>query len=71
MSKHIDGSYEIFMTNLSWVGDGGIYTNLDSYQRFPDLSLSVVAFCNTPPRSAPEFLDKVTATYVTAVKEAR
>ena len=146
-----DGSYEIFMTNLSWVGDGGIYTNLDdfiawdqnsyqnklgkggqdlidlvetphpkayfsrggseqpdddsakapatgyafglmvdkymgerriahnggwvgfisSYQRFPDLSLSVVAFCNTPTRSAPEFLDKVTATYVTAVKEAR
>ncbi len=146
-----DGSYEIFMTNLSWVGDGGIYTNLDdfiawdqnfyhnklgkggrdlidlvetphpkayfdwdkpeksetdaekatgtgyafglavdnylgerriahnggwvgfisSYQRFPDLSLSVVAFCNTPTHSAPEFLGKVTDMYVTAVKEGR
>lgn len=26
-----DGSYEIFMTNLSWVGDGGVYTNLDDF----------------------------------------
>ncbi len=26
-----DGSFEIFMTNLSWVGDGGIYTNLDDF----------------------------------------
>jgi len=145
-----DGSYEIFMTNLSWVGDGGIYTNLDdfiawdqnfyhnklgkggrdlidlvetphpkayfdwnnqeksktdtetapgtgyafglavdnylgerriahnggwvgfisSYQRFPDLSLSVVSFCNTPAPSAPEFLAKVTDMYITAFKEA-
>jgi len=143
-----DSSYEIFMTNLSWVGDGGIYTNLDdfiawdqnfyhnklgkggpylialmetphpkayfnrgdpeegaekapatgyafglmvdeyngqrriahngswvgfisSYQRFPDLSMSVVAFCNTPTPTASEFLGKVTDMYVTAVKEAR
>ena len=26
-----DGSYEIYMTNLDWVGDGGIYTNLDDF----------------------------------------
>ncbi len=26
-----DGGWEIFMTNLSWVGDGGIYTNLDDF----------------------------------------
>jgi len=146
-----DGSYEIFMTNLSWVGDGGIYTNLDdfiawdqnfyhnklgkggrglielvetphpkayftrgsaeqsennsenaprtgyafglmvddhlgerriahnggwvgfisSYQHFPDLPLSVVAFCNTPARTTQEFLNKVTDIYVTAIKESR
>lgn len=26
-----DGSFKIFMTNLSWVGDGGVYTNLDDF----------------------------------------
>jgi len=26
-----NGRYEIFMTNLGWVGDGGIYTNLDDF----------------------------------------
>jgi len=26
-----DGRYSIFMTNLSWVGDGGVYTNLDDW----------------------------------------
>lgn len=26
-----NGSYDIFMTNLSWVGDGGVYTNLDDF----------------------------------------
>ncbi len=26
-----DGSYEIFMTNLDWVGDGGVYTNIDDF----------------------------------------
>ena len=29
-----DGSWEIFMTNLSWVGDGGVYTNLDDFIRW-------------------------------------
>jgi CubicO group peptidase (beta-lactamase class C family) len=29
-----DGSYEIFMTNLSWVGDGGVYTNLDDFMKW-------------------------------------
>jgi CubicO group peptidase (beta-lactamase class C family) len=28
-TRNEDGSYVIFMTNLSWVGDGGLYTNLD------------------------------------------
>lgn len=26
-----DGSYEIFMTNLDFVGDGGVFTNLDDF----------------------------------------
>lgn len=26
-----DGSYELLMTNLNWVGDGGLYTNLDDF----------------------------------------
>lgn len=26
-----DGSFEIFMTNLNWVGDGGVYTNLEDF----------------------------------------
>ncbi len=25
------GGYEIFMTNLDWVGDGGVYTSLDDF----------------------------------------
>ncbi|MCB1844190.1 MAG: beta-lactamase family protein, partial [Halioglobus sp.] len=25
------GDYELYMTNLSWVGDGGIYTTLDDF----------------------------------------
>lgn len=29
--KLIDGKYEIYRTNLSWVGDGGIYTSLDDF----------------------------------------
>ncbi len=29
--KMDDGSWEIYMTNLSWVGDGGIYTDLDDF----------------------------------------
>jgi CubicO group peptidase (beta-lactamase class C family) len=30
-NRNEDGSYSIFMTNLSWVGDGGVYTNLDDW----------------------------------------
>jgi len=26
-----DGGWEIYMTNNSWVGDGGVYTNLDDF----------------------------------------
>lgn len=29
--RNEDGTYSIFMTNLSWVGDGGVYTNLDDW----------------------------------------
>lgn len=30
--RHLDdGGYEIFMTNLDWVGDGGVYTSLDDF----------------------------------------
>ncbi len=29
--KLVDGKYQIFMTNLSWVGDGGVYTSLDDF----------------------------------------
>jgi len=29
--KLIDHKYEIYMTNLSWVGDGGVYTSLDDF----------------------------------------
>lgn len=30
-SKTDDGRYELYMTNLSWVGDGGVYTSLDDF----------------------------------------
>jgi CubicO group peptidase (beta-lactamase class C family) len=139
-----DGSYELLMTNLSWVGDGGIYTNLDDfiawnqnfyqnklgkgtqtlidtietphpkahfprpsmkadeesgyayglmvdeyrgerrihhngswvgfrafYQRYPDLDLSVVSFCNTPATTLGEFWGKVSDASIDAVKESR
>lgn len=29
-----DGTWEIFMTNLSWVGDGGVYTSLDDFLKW-------------------------------------
>jgi len=29
-----DGSFEIFMTNLNWIGDGGVYTNLRDFIRW-------------------------------------
>lgn len=40
-----DGSFEIYMTNLDWVGDGGVYTNLDDFikwdQNFYDNKLGL------------------------------
>jgi CubicO group peptidase (beta-lactamase class C family) len=134
-----DGTYEILMTNLSYVGDGGVFTSIDDfirwdqnfydnklgkggpslietvttphpdtiayvdggprnvnyafglrvdevngeymightggwvafstvYQRFPDLELSVVVFCNDNEASASELGDKVAAIAVAAVK---
>ena len=133
-----DGSFEIFMTNLDWVGDGGVYTNLDDfikwdqnfydnqlglggdnlinmvttphpdavvdsrviqdaryafgqqagtlhgeavvghsggwvafssvYQRFPELSLSVVVFCNSTGASAPELGSRVSEIAVAAIR---
>jgi len=136
-----DGSYEIFMTNLDWVGDGGVYTTMDDflawdrnfyanklgkggdnlttmvttpdldaavggegsiagamyafgmqsgtangepvightggwvgfstmYQRYPDLSLSVVVFCNSTDVSGPKLGDKVAAIAVSAIKNS-
>ena len=32
--RNEDGSYTIYMTNLSWVGDGGVYTNLDDWLKW-------------------------------------
>jgi CubicO group peptidase (beta-lactamase class C family) len=32
--RNEDGSYSIYMTNLSWVGDGGVYTNLDDFLKW-------------------------------------
>lgn len=137
-----DGSYEIFMTNLSWVGDGGVYTNLDDfikwdqnfydnklgkggpsliemvttphpdtisytdagphnenyafgvrvaefagefmithtggwvafstvYQRFPELGLSVVVFCNDNEASASALGDQVAAIALQEIKATR
>jgi len=33
-TRRDDGSYAIYMTNLSWVGDGGVYTNLDDWLKW-------------------------------------
>ncbi len=33
-TRNEDGSYSIYMTNLSWVGDGGVYTNLDDFLKW-------------------------------------
>ncbi len=52
-----DGSWEILMTNLSWVGDGGVYTSLDDFiqwdQNFYDNKLgngndSLIELVTTP-----------------------
>lgn len=29
--KNASGDYEVYMTNLDWVGDGGVYTNIDDF----------------------------------------
>lgn len=29
-----DGCWEIYMTNLSWIGDGGVYTTIDDFIRW-------------------------------------
>lgn len=53
-----DGSWEIYMTNLSWVGDGGIYTTIDDFikwdRNFYDnqlgsIDMSLVDFVQTIP----------------------
>ena len=55
--KMEDGSWEIFITNLSWVGDGGVYTSLDDFihwdQNFYDNQLgkggqSLIDLVTTP-----------------------
>jgi len=135
-----DGSWEIYMTNLSWVGDGGVYTTIDDlirwdrnfydnklgsggsslielvetplpgmleatedglrpvsyafgleleqrfgeqtishggswvaftalYNRFPELDMSVVVFCNSLQRSAYELGESVSELVVAAARE--
>ena len=34
------GTFEILMTNLSWVGDGGVYTSLDDFVKWDQALLS-------------------------------
>lgn len=62
-----DGSYEIFMTNLDWVGDGGVYTNLDDFlkwdQNFYSNQLgrggeSLVSLVTTPHPDTIEYTDE-------------
>lgn len=52
-----DGSWEIYMTNMNWVGDGGVYTNIDDFikwdRNFYDNKLgsgepSLIEFIETP-----------------------
>ena len=61
-----DGSYEIFMTNLSYVGDGGVFTNIDDFirwdQNFYDNKLgkgkdSLIDLVTTPYPDAMEYTD--------------
>jgi len=62
-----DGSWEIFMTNLSWIGDGGVYTSLDDFikwdQNFYDNKLgkgqqSLSDMVQTPYPDAVEYTDE-------------
>lgn len=62
-----DGSWEIFMTNLSWVGDGGVYTNLDDFikwdQNFYDNKLgkgdqSLITTVTTPHPDTISYTDE-------------
>jgi CubicO group peptidase (beta-lactamase class C family) len=32
--KNVDGEYEVYETNLDWVGDGGVYTSIDDFIRW-------------------------------------
>jgi CubicO group peptidase (beta-lactamase class C family) len=61
-----DGTWEIFMTNLSWVGDGGVYTNLDDFlqwdQNFYDNKLgkggdSLIKTVTTPHPDTIEYTE--------------
>lgn len=62
-----DGGWEIFMTNLSWVGDGGVYTNLDDFlkwdQNFYDNKLgkggnSLIRLVTSPHPDTIEYTDE-------------
>lgn len=62
-----DGSWEIFMTNLSYVGDGGVFTNLDDFikwdQNFYDNKLgeggeSLINVVTTPHPDTIEYTDE-------------
>jgi len=62
-----DGSYEIFMTNLGWVGDGGVYTNLDDFLKWDHNfyanklgkgSESLISLVTTPHPDTIEYTDE-------------
>jgi CubicO group peptidase (beta-lactamase class C family) len=53
-----DGGWEIYMTNLSWVGDGGVYTTIDDFihwdrnfydNKLGSVDMALVDFVQTLP----------------------
>lgn len=62
-----DGTWEIYMTNNAWVGDGGVYTNLDDFlkwdQNFYDNKLgkggaSLIKLVTTPHPDTVEYTEE-------------
>lgn len=56
--RNEDGSYSIYMTNLSWVGDGGVYTNLDDWFKW-DQNF----FHNTLGKQGADFVSRMEQPY--------
>ena len=51
-----DGSYEIYMTNLDWVGDGGVFTTIDDFIEW-DRNF----YGNRLGRGSPALIEQVTS----------